>query len=747
MKSNDPYGHLVTTSFWHSIPMDFWKNSLCDYIDTHEYFGVSTAGTASHGPRFQAWNDPTTSAANTSLMPIASTGGQVIYDTAISHTGSRSLNITTYPATSLTAANRVSTGSEYHVGANPAHKYTISCWAKGTTISNLGGSRSWEKPRLCITWSRAYHENDWAGESTLDLSLGTYDWQKFQITGVTLPITANTANISIEGIRGVPGSANGNLWVDDVMMVDETTGENIFVDGGFEGDRIDYDSALAVKKYGVLLNSYGERIGKPTMMGETGIRGMNIYGSVYKGLSYTEEDQQLVDDVDGIYLKKMIWAHAGPNIPYMMMWWTDCIDTNNLWHYFKALDSFMTGIYVSNGKFKDAEAVTSNTSMRAWGQKDVTDSCAYLWIDNSAYTWKNVTDANIPASVSGTVTVKGLAAGSYVVEWWNTSTGMIASTSTAQSTGGSLVLNVSNLVSDIACKIYSAASSVPANPSSLVSTSISSDTIGLAWNDNSDNETGMQIEISANGSAGPWVNAANLSANTTAYSITSLTPLTSYSFRVRAFNLNGNSGYTNILTVTTANAQPAAPSNESAVITAASDPQMIAVTWVDNSNNEKNFELMRSTNAAFTLNVTRFTGLAADSTSYIDAATKPATMYYYRVRASNSYGASAWSNIISIATPGLTAPVAPSSVTATAGATGHVTLKWMDNSNNETHFDILRATNAGFTKNRVRMFTGSNITSLDDTPLTSGVTYYYRIRAMNVIGVSDYSDIVAVTAP
>ena len=747
MKSNDPYGHLTTTSFWHSIPMDFWKNSLCDYIDTHEYFGVSTTGTASHGPRFQAWNDPTTSAANTALIPIASTGGQVVYDTAIRHSGNRSLNITTYPATSLTAANRVSTGSEYHVGANPAHKYTISCWAKASTISNLGGSRSWEKPRLCITWSRAYHENDWAGESTLDLALGTYEWQKFQITGVTLPITANTANISIEGIRGVTGSANGNLWVDDVMMVDETTGENIFVDGGFEGDRIDYDSALAVQKYGVLLNSYGDRIGKPSMMGETGIRGMNIYGSVYKGLSYTEEDQQLVDDVSGIYLKKMIWAHAGPNIPYMMMWWTDCIDANNLWHYFKALDNFMNGIYVSNGKFKDAEAVTSNTAMRAWGQKDVTDSCAYLWIDNSAYNWKNVTDANIPAAVSGTVTIKGLATGSYKVEWWDTSTGTITSSSMAQSSGGSLVLNVSNLVSDVACKIYSGAASVPATPSSLASTTVTDDTIGLAWTDNSDNETGMQVEMSTNGSAGPWTNIANLSANSTVYNVTSLSPLTAYSFRVRAFNLNGNSGYTNTLSVTTANAQPAAPSNEAAVLTVASDTQMVAVSWVDNSNNEKNFELMRSTNDGFTVNVTRFTGLAADTTAYTDITAKPATMYYYRVRASNSYGVSAWSNVVNIATPGLIIPLAPSNPTVSAGASGHVIFGWTDNSNNETHFDILRATNAGFTKNRVRIYTGANVTSIDNTSVKPGVTYFYRVRAMNAIGVSEYSDVVSITAP
>lgn len=741
MKTNDPYGHLVSTSFWHSIPMDFWKNSLCDYIDAHEYFGVATSATVSHGPRFQAWNDPATNAANTSTIPISTSAGQVSYDTTIKHSGNRSLKIISYPASSLSDYNRTTTGSEYHVGANPAHKYTITCWAKGSSITNYGGSRSWEKPRLCITWSRAYHENDWAGESTLDMSLGTYDWQKFQVTGVTPPVSANTANISIEGIRGVPGSANGTLWVDDLVMTDETTGENIIVDGGFEGDRIDYDSALAVQKYGVLLNSYGKRVGKPTMMGETGIRGMNIYGSVYKGLSYTEENQQLVDDTNGVYLKKLIWAHAGPNIPYMMLWWTDCIDSNNLWHYFKALDNFMAGIMVSNGKFKDAGAVTSNSLMRAWGQKDIDDSCAYLWIDNSGNTWKNTVDGNSVAPASGTVTIAGLNNGSYAVEWWDTSTGTITSTDTAQCVSGNLVLNVSNLTSDVACKVYSTASSLPSAPSNLISTSVQSSSIGLSWTDNANNETGYQVQISTDGTS--WTNLVDLSADTTTYSVTGLAPLTSYWFQVKACNTNGDSGFSNVLSVATLSGQVAAPSNATAVISKLSaDSPTVTINWTDNSNNETGFLIQRAVNGDFSANVQKFY-VPANSVSFVDNTVAAATRYKYIIQAYNDSQYSLTFYLKAVLTPGQL-PSAPGNIRVSSISSTGMRIDW-DSSPITTQYALYRSTaGANGPWQRISYITSPN-TYFVNQGLSSNKTYWYMVRSQNTYGMSANSSVVSGT--
>ncbi len=439
--SVDPNKAMCTTSFWHSIPMEFWKASSCDYIDVHEYIGPTTAGTGSHGPRAYAWVD------GLMELPASSDVGTTGYDLGTRHAGARSVRITALPGADGNGSYW--TPNEYHAGIDPSHTYAVEFWAKAEDVGSE--IQTWRRPGVQITWSKAYHENDYVSNNDYNADLGTYDWRLYRFTGLHLPSGANTANVQLKCSQRL--DVVGQLWVDDVKFIDETTGKNLFVDGGFEGDRIDYDTALAVKKYGILLNSYGARVGKPASWGESGIRGPNELGNPYKGYSYTEENQHLVDDTSGLYVKKMIWAHAGPDNPYMMLWWTDNIAKKGLWHYFKAFQTFMSGIPVSNGHYKDAEAVTSASALRAWGQKDLTNNRAHLWIDNAPYTWKNVVDGvNVPP-VSGTITLTGLKDGSYQVEWWDTSTGTVIKTEFIDSAGGSLVLSVADLQSDVACKI------------------------------------------------------------------------------------------------------------------------------------------------------------------------------------------------------------------------------------------------------------------------------------------------------
>lgn len=505
----DPNEALCTTSFWHSIPMEFWKSSQCDYLDVHEYVGPTTTQTGSHGPRFYAWYDPTQMSSNAgALLPVGGSAGLVSLDSVQRHSGTASAK-TIAKAGGNDGGWGQTRSPRYHVGIDPTHSYTFRFWAKADDVGVLGPSLGWTRPGLHIIWSKVYAENDSIHQQNIDAPLGTYDWRQVMVSGVSPPADANTVNIAIASTCWP--DRDSEFRVDDLELIDETTGKNLFVDGGFEGDRIDYDSALAVKKYGVLLNSYGNRIGKPAIWGETGIRGANVYGSLYKGYSYTEENQQLVDDTPGIYIKKSIWAHVGPDNPNMLFWWTDNIAKKGLWNYFKAFQAFMAGIPVSNGKYKGALATTSASALRAWGQKDLTNNRAHLWIDNSTYTWKAVVDHSyspepwsstatyaedstcgggspthiykslqasninhpvtdaawwqdtgafnasnnppLPPPVTGAVTVSGLKNGKYKVEWCDTGTGVVANTEEITCTGGNLVLTVQNLQSDIACKI------------------------------------------------------------------------------------------------------------------------------------------------------------------------------------------------------------------------------------------------------------------------------------------------------
>lgn len=90
---------------------------------------------------------------------------------------------------------------------------------------------------------------------------------------------------------------------------------------------------------------------------------------------------------------------------------------------------------------------------------------------------------------------------------------------------------------------------------------------------------------------------------------------------------------------------PDAPTN--LVATAASYSQ-INLTWADASTNEANFLIERSTNA---VNFSQIASVGAGVTGYSDLGLTGSTTYYYRVRASNAGGNSAYSNIASTTTP------------------------------------------------------------------------------------------------
>lgn len=64
----------------------------------------------------------------------------------------------------------------------------------------------------------------------------------------------------------------------------------------------------------------------------------------------------------------------------------------------------------------------------------------------------------------------------------------------------------------------------------------------LTWRDNSSDEQGFRIERAVGG--GAWVQVAQVGANVTTYRDTGLAA-GSYSYRVRAYNATGNSGYSN----------------------------------------------------------------------------------------------------------------------------------------------------------------------------------------------------------
>lgn len=255
--------------------------------------------------------------------------------------------------------------------------------------------------------------------------------------------------------------------------------------------------------------------------------------------------------------------------------------------------------------------------------------------------------------------------------------------------------------------------------------------MNLTWHDNSDNETGFSVERRAQGEANFTVIASSLAPGTTAYTSTGLSATTTYYFRVRAYNGTGNSGYSNEAIIMIC---PEAPG--SAAASAVSSTQ-INISWTDNSSNETGFRIERSTGSNSNYGEI-VSNLPAGTTSYSSSGLNVNTTYYYRVRAYNAYGNSGYSNEAS-ATTNDEVPYAPTGLTATAASSSQINLSWSDNSSNETGFKIERSGD-NVTFSQIAAVTAGT-TSYSSTGLSSGSTYYFRIRAYNGVGNSGYSNV------
>jgi hypothetical protein len=75
----------------------------------------------------------------------------------------------------------------------------------------------------------------------------------------------------------------------------------------------------------------------------------------------------------------------------------------------------------------------------------------------------------------------------------------------------------------------------PAAPSNLAAMNLTTTSIELTWQDNSNNELGFQIQRSTS-SGGHWKVVGKVGAGVTSYTDTGLDPLTTYYYQVAAFN-------------------------------------------------------------------------------------------------------------------------------------------------------------------------------------------------------------------
>ena len=127
------------------------------------------------------------------------------------------------------------------------------------------------------------------------------------------------------------------------------------------------------------------------------------------------------------------------------------------------------------------------------------------------------------------------------------------------------------------------------------------------------------------------------------------------------------------------------------------------------------------------------------ATSYTNTGAKEGTTYYYKVKAANGAGESAYSNVVSgkvVVTP---KPAAPVVKIGNSAASGKPVLTWNAVSG-ATSYKVYRATSQNGTYSLLGTVTA---TSYTNTGAKAGTTYYYKVKAVNSVGESAYSNTVS----
>ena len=177
---------------------------------------------------------------------------------------------------------------------------------------------------------------------------------------------------------------------------------------------------------------------------------------------------------------------------------------------------------------------------------------------------------------------------------------------------------------------------VPGAPATLSATPQSTTSIALLWTDVA-HDTGYEVERSPNGS-NAWTQIATTAKDVVTYTDTGLTQNTTYYYRVRATGTVGNGNYSDVASATTPAQVPNAPSGLTA--TQIGNSANAKLQWTDNSGDEDGFKIESSPDSS---TWTEIDTNAADDDDYN---ANSADNLYFRVRAYNANGNSAYSNVV-----------------------------------------------------------------------------------------------------
>ena len=305
----------------------------------------------------------------------------------------------------------------------------------------------------------------------------------------------------------------------------------------------------------------------------------------------------------------------------------------------------------------------------------------------------------------------------------------------------------------------------PPAPTSSAGTSVTTTSFVANWA-SSLNATDYSLDVCTDAGFTSFVSGYNNLnvGNVITYTVTALSPSSTYYYRVRANNACGASANSGSITVTT----PCAPPTVQATSFSASSlgATTMNIGWTRGNGN--NIMVIAkagsaptdpSSGTSYTANAAYGSGTAVGGgycvyngtgTSVSLTALTASTTYYFALYEYASAGTCY--NLTELTGSGTTtcsvAPVAPTSSAGSMLTPISFIAAWSFSAN-ATNYLLDVCTDAGFTTfvagyNNLNV---GNVLSYNVTGLTGGTTYYYRVRANNACGASANSGSITVTTP
>jgi hypothetical protein len=183
----------------------------------------------------------------------------------------------------------------------------------------------------------------------------------------------------------------------------------------------------------------------------------------------------------------------------------------------------------------------------------------------------------------------------------------------------------------------------PPAPDSVMAIGVSPSYIRISFRDNSDVETGYEIQFSdksyiLNENQEVTIGTVPGIGRLTSVDIdTEYEPGTTVYLQVRAFVDDGEEypvtgAFSEIVSGTTLFTYPAAPSDFSAV----QENNNVRLTWQDNADDEGGFTIMRANDGGSNFNIAF--PVSANATTFLDTAVLPNIFYTYRIESVNEFG-------------------------------------------------------------------------------------------------------------